>query len=93
MRPRVRGVILLTLLAAGRAEGQVVAITNGTVYPVSSPKLERATVLLRDGRIEAVGQNVPVPSGATVVDAAAVRTGCTELVQPSLSGTREYGPR
>jgi imidazolonepropionase-like amidohydrolase len=70
MSRRIWAGVLLALLAAGRAEGQVVAITNGTVYPVSSPKLERATVLLRDGRIEAVGQNVVIPPGATVVDAA-----------------------
>jgi len=70
MRPRVWSGTLLALLAGGRADAQVVAITNGTVYPVSSPKLERATVLLRDGRIAAVGRDVAVPPGATVVDAA-----------------------
>ena len=30
---------------------QTVAITGGTVYPVSGPKIENATVLIRDGRI------------------------------------------
>jgi len=70
MRPLVWSGSLLALLAGGRADAQVVAITNGTVYPVSSPKLERATVLLRDGRIAAVGRDVAIPPGATVVDAA-----------------------
>jgi imidazolonepropionase-like amidohydrolase len=49
---------------------QTVAITGGTVYPVSGPKIENATVLIRDGRIAAVGTNVAVPSGATRVDAS-----------------------
>lgn len=49
---------------------QTIAITGGTVYPVSGPKLENATVLIRDGRIAAVGTNVAVPQGATRVDAA-----------------------
>lgn len=49
---------------------QTIAITGGTVYPVSGPKLENATVLIRDGRIAAVGTNVAVPSGATRIDAA-----------------------
>jgi len=49
---------------------QTIAITGGTVYPVSGPKLENATVLIRDGRIAAVGTNVTVPSGATRIDAS-----------------------
>ena len=48
---------------------QTIAITGGTVYPVSGPKIEHATVLIRDGRIAAVGTNVAVPSGATRIDA------------------------
>jgi imidazolonepropionase-like amidohydrolase len=49
---------------------QTIAITGGTVYPVSGPKIENATVLIRDGRIAAVGAGVAVPQGATRVDAA-----------------------
>jgi imidazolonepropionase-like amidohydrolase len=48
---------------------QTIAITGGTVYPVSGPKIENGTVLIRDGRIVSVGANVAVPSGATTVDA------------------------
>jgi imidazolonepropionase-like amidohydrolase len=49
---------------------QTVAITGGTVYPVSGPKIDNATVLIRDGRIAAVGTNVAIPAGATRIDAA-----------------------
>jgi len=49
---------------------QTIAITGGTVYPVSGPKLENATVVIRDGRIAAVGTNVAVPAGATRIDAS-----------------------
>ena len=49
---------------------QTIAITGGTVYPVSGPKIENATVLIRDGRIAAVGTNVTVPPGATRIDAS-----------------------
>jgi imidazolonepropionase-like amidohydrolase len=48
---------------------QTIAITGGTVYPVSGPKLADATVLIRDGRIAAVGANVTIPSDATRIDA------------------------
>ena len=49
---------------------QTIAITGGTVYPVSGPKIENATVLIRDGRIAAVGAAVAVPAGATRIDAS-----------------------
>ncbi|HXG97600.1 MAG TPA: amidohydrolase family protein [Gemmatimonadales bacterium] len=49
---------------------QTIAITGGTVYPVSGPKIENATVLIRDGRIAAVGATVAVPAGATRIDAS-----------------------
>src|SRR5690242_19059609 len=49
---------------------QTIVITGGTVYPISGPKIENATVLIRDGRIEAVGTSVAVPAGATRIDAS-----------------------
>jgi len=49
---------------------QTIAITGGTVYPASGAKTDNATVLIRDGRIAAVGANVAVPAGATRIDAA-----------------------
>ena len=77
---------------------QTIAITGGTVYPVSGPKLANATVLIRDGRIVAVGTNVSIPSGATRIDAAGKwitpglidGTGQLGLVEISaVPGTRE----
>jgi imidazolonepropionase-like amidohydrolase len=48
---------------------QTIAITGGTVYPVSGPKIEQATVLIRDGKIAGVGANVTIPADATRIDA------------------------
>jgi imidazolonepropionase-like amidohydrolase len=48
---------------------QTIAITGGTVYPVSGPKLANATVLVRDGRVAAVGTNVTIPADASRIDA------------------------
>jgi imidazolonepropionase-like amidohydrolase len=50
-------------------QAQTIAITGGTVYPVSGPAIQNGTVLMRDGRIVAVGANVAVPSGAQRIDA------------------------
>lgn len=47
-----------------------IAITNARVLPVSGPALDRGTVLIRAGRIAAVGASVQVPAGAQTIDAA-----------------------
>ena len=47
----------------------VYAIRNAHVVPVSGPTIDNGTVIIRDGKIEAVGANVSVPSGAQVIDA------------------------
>lgn len=61
------GAALLAATAAASAE--TVAITGGTVYPVSGPRIPGGTVVIRDGRIVAVGANVAVPAGARRIDA------------------------
>src|SRR3954451_3812242 len=66
---RLTNGLLLTLVAASAAAAQTVAITGGTIYPVSGPPIVRGTVLMRDGRIIAVGADVPVPADAQRIDA------------------------
>jgi imidazolonepropionase-like amidohydrolase len=48
--------------------GDVVAITNARILPVSGEPIARGTVVLRGGRIAAVGAAVAVPAGARVID-------------------------
>jgi imidazolonepropionase-like amidohydrolase len=48
---------------------QTVAITGGTVYPVSGPKIENGTVVIVNGRITAIGRDVPIPANAQRIDA------------------------
>lgn len=52
-----------------RPSRPIVAVTGGLVVPVSAPPIERGVVLIEDGRIVAVGADVPIPPGAEVVDA------------------------
>jgi imidazolonepropionase-like amidohydrolase len=63
------GAALFALLVARGAAAQTIAIVGGTVYPVSGPPVERGTVLMRDGRIVAVGAGVAVPGDAVRIDA------------------------
>jgi imidazolonepropionase-like amidohydrolase len=48
--------------------GKLVAITNATIMTASHGTIEKGTVLIKDGKITAVGANVTVPAGATVID-------------------------
>lgn len=59
----------LTALTTSTALAQTIAITGGTVYPVSGPRIQNATVLIQDGKITAVGTNLTIPAGATRIDA------------------------
>jgi imidazolonepropionase-like amidohydrolase len=53
------------------AEGpQVFAIRNARIVPVSKPPIEKGTVVIRDGLIDAVGANVDPPADAWVIDGA-----------------------
>jgi imidazolonepropionase-like amidohydrolase len=68
----MRAIILiatLVLFVAVPSAAQTVAITNGTVYPVSGPSIPNATVLIRDGVIVAVGTRVNIPADARRIDA------------------------
>jgi len=44
------------------------AIRNARIVTVSGPDIENGTVVIRDGKIEAVGANVSVPAGAQTID-------------------------
>jgi len=58
------------VLLPSTASAQTIAITGGKVYAVSGAPIQNATVLIRDGKIVAVGANVTVPSDATRIDAS-----------------------
>jgi imidazolonepropionase-like amidohydrolase len=47
-----------------------VAIVGGYVVPVTAEPIEGATILIRDGKITAIGTGLEIPSHARVIDAA-----------------------
>src|SRR4030081_1728493 len=60
---------ILSAMLAMPAAAQTIAITGGKVYPVSGPPIENGTVVITNGKIAAVGANVPIPAGAQRIDA------------------------
>src|SRR5471032_3652309 len=64
---------LLTALLLGCAialaqSHPAVAISNAKIVTVSGPVIAKGTVVVRNGLIEAVGVNVPVPADAMLVE-------------------------
>src|ERR1700686_2676484 len=45
-------------------------IQNATILTVTHGTIEHGSILIRDGKIAAVGADVKAPEGATVIDAA-----------------------
>ncbi len=60
--------ILVAVLPA-MAQSKVLAIRNARIVTVSGETIERGTIVVKDGRIAAVGARVAIPAGARVIDA------------------------
>jgi len=50
-----------------------IAIVGGDVYPITSEPIIGGTVIIADGKITAVGKDVPIPAGAFVQHAEGLR--------------------
>lgn len=58
-------------MLASQVQAQTIAVTGGTVHTLGKAGvIENGTVLIRDGRIVAVGSGIDIPPDARVVDAA-----------------------
>ena len=68
--------VCLALAALGhpraqtRAAPAIVAIKGGTILTVTKGTIQNGTIVLRDGKIAAIGTDVPIPPGADVVNAS-----------------------
>jgi len=50
-------------------DGDAYAIKGGTVVTVTGATIQKGTVIIRNGLIEAVGADIPIPGDARVIDA------------------------
>jgi imidazolonepropionase-like amidohydrolase len=57
----------IALALAAPALAETIALVGGTVHPVTGPDIGNATVVIRDGKIAAVGADVTPPADATIV--------------------------
>ncbi|HEY8461731.1 MAG TPA: amidohydrolase family protein [Blastocatellia bacterium] len=55
---------------AAAFDGDAYAIKGGTVVTVTGGTIQKGVVIIRNGLIEAVGADIPIPGDARVIDAA-----------------------
>jgi imidazolonepropionase-like amidohydrolase len=63
--------IMSTFVFTGALNGQqrVVAIINARIYPVTQTVMDSSILLIQGEKIMAVGEDIPIPPGADVIDA------------------------
>jgi imidazolonepropionase-like amidohydrolase len=64
--------IVCSFFLSAPAQGQTpptYALTRAKIFTLTAAPIENGTLVIRDGKIAAVGANVEVPSGAHVIDA------------------------
>lgn len=73
---------------SAQSQGEAYAIRGGTVVTVTGAVIQKGTIVVRNGLIQSVGADVPIPGDARIVDA----TGMT--VYPGLIDSHtSYGVR
>jgi imidazolonepropionase-like amidohydrolase len=75
------------------ASGPAWAITNARIVTVSGAVIPKGTIVIRGNKIDAVGENVPMPPGAKVVDAAGANVYPGFVDAATDIGLNEPGPR
>ena len=77
--------LALSAVGVGWAHAQSThAFTNARIIPISGPVIEKGTLVVRDGKIVAVGASVPVPAGAETHDLAG------KTIMPGLVDTHSH---
>ena len=61
--------LFLLFISVGTLSGQEIAIKAGTILPINDAPIENGTILIKDGKITALGQNIAVDSDIRVIDA------------------------
>jgi len=62
-------VLLLCCPASAVADEKVTAIKGGDLYTIASGIIKNGTILIKDGKISGIGQNIEIPKDAHLIDA------------------------
>jgi imidazolonepropionase-like amidohydrolase len=62
-------IALMFIVSPLSAEEPVTAIKGGDLYTITSGIIKNGTILIKDGKISRIGQNIEIPKKAKVIDA------------------------
>lgn len=62
--------LVLVPSVARAQESNTILVRNATILTITHGNIEHGSILIRDGKIAAVGTDVKAPEGATIIDAA-----------------------
>ncbi|MGK7388973.1 MAG: amidohydrolase family protein [Candidatus Cyclobacteriaceae bacterium M2_1C_046] len=90
---------ITALWAQSKGETGTFALTNATINTITNGTIENGTLIIKDGKIDAIGTNLSVPADAKVIDCAGLeiypgmidsgtRLGLTEI--GSVARTQDY---
>src|SRR5271170_2587800 len=68
----IAGMLVFAGVSASRALAQspsTIFIQNATIFTITQGNIEHGSILIKDGKIAAVGTDLKAPDGATIVDA------------------------
>lgn len=66
---KILAVALVAVSFSGQALAKIIAIKGGTVHTMGKKgTIKNAVILMENGRIKAVGENMSIPSGAEVIN-------------------------
>jgi imidazolonepropionase-like amidohydrolase len=66
----IAAVAVFAVMVAPRAGAQDIAIRNAHIITITNGDIENGTIVVRNGKITAVGRDVQVPAGVRVIDGA-----------------------
>jgi imidazolonepropionase-like amidohydrolase len=87
----ILAILLVPPLSAQSQSSSVYAITHAKIFTLAGSPIENGTLVIRDGKIAAVGATVEVPAGAQVIDAKGLQVYPGLFDAITQMGLREIG--
>ena len=87
----ILAILLAPLLSAQSQTSSVYAITHAKIFTLAGSPIEDGTVVIRDGKIAAIGAAVEAPAGAQVIDAKGLQVYPGLFDSVTQMGLREIG--
>jgi imidazolonepropionase-like amidohydrolase len=81
----------LLYLPSAWAQSQTYALTHAKIFTLAGSPIDDGTLVIRDGKIAAVGANAEIPAGANVIDAKGLQIYPGLFDSVTQMGLREIG--